>query len=371
MICIDCGINVKSGRPVLTSQGVDEEEFNDTAKAWIRLLSFFMWLTPVPIPIRSEAFGTRKPYAIWTIAALTVLTSISFFIYQKTNEFVPPGNELMLWPTTAGAHVKPIKWNRVQEIAEDLSDGQRQRLHERYGDPDQKLSDEEVVTRLITDLNASRGHFHFYQLITHAFLHDTTSIFGFIMHLGGNMLFLLVFGPRVNALIGDLATAILYPILAVAAAGAQLLAGGDVPLLGASGAIMGLAGMYLILFPAHRVFCAMWIAMWFWFRRLFCFCKIFRVRGFLILLFYFGYDIVANLLTSKSQGGVAHLAHIGGFSTGMILGFAILFSRLWNTRGGDVLSVTLGKHAWPLIGKPSRWIESQSPLPRAVSLTYR
>ena len=66
------------------------------------------------------------------------------------------------------------------------------------------------------------GEFHWYQLITHAFLHDTSSIFNFIMHLSGNLVFMLVFGTRVNALIGNLATAIVYPILAVCAATAHL-----------------------------------------------------------------------------------------------------------------------------------------------------
>ena len=55
----------------------------------------------------------------------------------------------------------------------------------------------------------------------------------------------------------------------------------------------------------------------------------------------------------------------------MILGLAILFSRLFNTRGSDVLSVILGKHAWPLIGKPSRWSGEAPQYPRAMSLNYQ
>jgi hypothetical protein len=70
------------------------------------------------------------------------------------------------------------------------------------------------------------------------------------------------------------------------------------------------------------------------------------------------------------SSGVAHWAHIGGFLAGMTLGLGVLFSRFFNTHGGDVLSVTLGKHAWPLIGKPSRWSSSTPALPRAVSLSY-
>ena len=46
------------------------------------------------------------------------------------------------------------------------------------------------------------------------------------------------------------------------------------------------------------------------------------------------------------------MAHIGGFSTGMVLGLVVLLSRMFETHGGDVLSVSLGRRAWPLIGKP-------------------
>jgi len=57
------------------------------------------------------------------------------------------------------------------------------------------------------------------------------------------------------------------------------------PMLGASGAIQGLAGMYLILFPVHRVYCAMWIRI-----RWSLFAKVFTLRGFWVLLIYFGYS---------------------------------------------------------------------------------
>jgi membrane associated rhomboid family serine protease/pSer/pThr/pTyr-binding forkhead associated (FHA) protein len=382
-ICVDCGINVKTGRPVLTSQGVDEDSLYETAYQWIRWVSLLVWVTPMPIPIRSEAFGTRKPYAIWTIAALTTLASLAFFIAQSSGpELDTPGKELMLWaPSANAANAGGVQMDqkKIHNIARKLNEDERESLREEAHDPDGKLSDDELVAKAmaaaVAEVASSRGEFHYYQLITHAFLHDTSSIYNFAMHLAGNMLFLLVFGTRVNAMIGNIATAILYPILAVSAATVHLLSlgnGPSGPMLGASGAIMGLAGMYLILFPAHRVFCAMWISLWLRFRRIFG-CKIFRLRGFWILLTYFGYDLLMNYISSHFglSGGVAHMAHIGGFATGMVLGFGILFSRLWNTHGGDVLSVTLGKHAWPLIGKPSRWIQSPAPLPQAVSLTYR
>jgi membrane associated rhomboid family serine protease len=71
-------------------------------------------------------------------------------------------------------------------------------------------------------------------------------------------------------------------------------------------------------------------------------------------------------------GGVAHWAHTGGFLTGAAIGLGLLFSRMFNTHGGDVLSVALGKHAWPLIGKPARWhLPPGANLPRATSLNFQ
>jgi membrane associated rhomboid family serine protease/pSer/pThr/pTyr-binding forkhead associated (FHA) protein len=366
-LCIDCGINIATGRPVLTSQGVDENFLYEYANQWIRWVSLLVWVTPLPIPIRSEAFGTRKPYAIWTIAAATVLASITFFIAQNMGGGFygnRPGSELMLWPP-GGHHLKvaSLRPEKIHAIAVKMTAQEREQLRREFDDPDGRLSDDELVSRAVSlvaaEMAAAGGEFHWYQLITHAFLHDTSSIYNFVMHLAGNLLFLLVFGSRVNALIGNIATACLYPILAIGAATVHLLSMGDGPsgpMLGASGAIMGLAGMYLVLFPAHHVYCAMWISIWLRFRRLYG-CKIFRMRGFWILLIYFGYDILMNAISSHfgHGGGVAHWAHIGGFLTGATLGLGVLFSRMFNTHGGDVLSVTLGRNAWPLIGRPSRW----------------
>ena len=97
-ICVDCGINLKTGRTVLTSQGIDVESLREEAYRWIWWVSLLIWVTPMPIPIRSEAFGTRKPYAIWTIAILTVLASLAFFMVNGLDKSGDePGRELMLW----------------------------------------------------------------------------------------------------------------------------------------------------------------------------------------------------------------------------------------------------------------------------------
>ena len=379
-ICVGCGIDIKTGRPVLTRQDVDEDMLYAHAEQWIRWVSLLVWVTPMPIPIRSEAFGTRKPYAIWTIAIATVLASITFFIAQNAGNGA--GMNFMLWPPGRQAALSSslVSPEEIHQIAQKMTPEDRLEYRQDLNDPQGRLSDDELVQRELDKELADKlppvGKFQWYQLITHAFLHDTSSVYNFLMHLAGNLLFMLVFGTRVNALIGNLATAIVYPILAVCAASVHLMSLGNGPagpMLGASGAIMGLAGMYLILFPVHHVYCAMWISLWLRFRRLFG-CKIFQLRGFWILLIYFGYDILMNAISTHFHvgGGVAHWAHIGGFLTGAAVGLGLLLSRMFNTHGGDVLSVALGKHAWPLIGKPARWhLPPGANLPRATSLNFQ
>jgi membrane associated rhomboid family serine protease len=118
-------------------------------------------------------------------------------------------------------------------------------------------------------------------------------------------------------------------------------------MIGASGPVMGLAGMYLVLFPAYRVHMATWIRMIFWLGLTF-----FTIRGFWVVLFYIMFDVLSTLL--GNQDNVAHWAHLGGFVAGMVIALVLLLTRVVNAHGGDILSVMLGKHAWPLVGRPGR-----------------
>ena len=373
-ICIDCGIHVTTGRPLITRLGIDENQLHESAYQMIRWASLIMRVTPLPMPLRSEAYGARKPYAIWTIAILTTVVSIVFLFmrYPGANSLNldRPGKELMLfspWATNMPVTLETVNPVTVRDIARRINPFDRDELRDKY-DPGGQMSDEQLAAHLLVDAyNYSHGEFHWYQLFTHMLLHDPVSIIGFILHLGGNMLFLLVFGTRVNALIGDLATAILYLVVGVCAAVTHLVVLGphnEAGMLGASGAIFGLAGIYLILFPVHKVMCAMWIRFGlFW--RGFLRYKIFAVRGFWILLIYFGLELLLGVITAHLNGngaGVAHWAHIGGFTSGMVIGLAIMFSRQFNANNGDLLSIVLGKFSWPLIGKPSQWKDRRQSL---------
>lgn len=190
------------------------------------------------------------------------------------------------------------------------------------------------------------GQYHAYQLLTNAFLHSD------LMHIAGNLLFLLVFGSRVNALVGNIPSLVLYPVLAIAASIAYMISAQHQPphpALGASGAIMGLAGMYFVFFPVHKVHMAAWLR-----RGLFggfqLHLKLFALRGFWVVLFYIAFDVVYTALGVDDN--VAHWAHLGGFIAGMIIALILLTTRLVNARGGDLFTAILGRHAWALVGKP-------------------
>ncbi len=199
---------------------------------------------------------------------------------------------------------------------------------------------------LAVSLPPTQARFHWYQLLTSAFLH------GGILHLAGNLLFMLVFGWRVNELVGNGKMLILYPLLAAASAGTYHIMASDqpmVPYLGASGAIMGLAGMYLVLFPAQKVH------MIAWFRLLLLRAwKIFRVSGFWMLLLWVAFNDVLPTALKRSDH-VAHWAHLGGFVAGAFIAIVLLVTRLVTARGRISSRGSLGNARGDCWGGRARW----------------
>jgi membrane associated rhomboid family serine protease/pSer/pThr/pTyr-binding forkhead associated (FHA) protein len=348
-ICTSCGVDVKSGRSLVMSKGLDEESLAVNADNWIRVLS---WIIPFGVvPVASEAFGTRKPIATWVIAAITTVVSIGYFIaWHSTGADEEPGpavQNMMQWsghpPTVA----------EVEKMLREARDEARQSRYR--GDRElAEATDEELREAATEHVKSLEGvGFHWYQLITAALIHNTDNIVEFVFHLGGNMLFFFVFGMRVNELIGNAKFGIVYPLLAIGSGlvsqimhmGGTLQAG-----LGASGAIMGLAGMYFVLFPIQRVHMVAWIRMgiltgWR------CFYKLFRMHGFWLLVLWVGYHDLLPMIFNF-QDNVGHWAHVGGFVVGAGLCLGLLLSRQTSAHGNDILSVALGRRAWALVGKP-------------------
>lgn len=328
-ICVACGIDLKTGRAILTRSGVDENDVHIRTENVVSLISWIFWTGLYPVA--SDAFGTCRPYFIRGIAIVTVVASLLFLVSSWTSpwEELPAGSGMMLWPPAWALNDQP--------------EAQRAEL-EAWAAEDQ-ITVEELESILAQF--APSVDFKWYQLVTHAFLHAD------LVHLAGNMLFLLVFGTRVNALIGNIATAVVYPLLAVGAALAHLYFDGSDggAMLGASGAIMGLAGMYLLFFPVNTVWMTGWIR-WGLIGGFHLSYRVWALRGFWVVLFYIAFDVLYTVL--GADDGVAHWAHLGGFGLGMIVALLLLVTRLTDARGGDLLSVMFGRHAWALVGRPNR-----------------
>lgn len=147
--------------------------------------------------------------------------------------------------------------------------------------------------------------------ITSMFLHGSWG------HLLGNMLFFWVFADNIEDIMGRGRFLLFYLLCGVLAAGAHILVGpsSPVPTVGASGAISGIMGAYLVLYPQVRV------------RMLFIFIvffKVIRMRAWIVLIFWLAWQVITGLpelmtVRPDVSSGVAVWAHIGGFLAGALL----------------------------------------------------
>ena len=142
----------------------------------------------------------------------------------------------------------------------------------------------------------------YFNFLSSMFMH------GDIMHIFGNMLFLWIFGDNLENLLGHIRFAVFYIVCGFAAALAQIVMepSSAIPMLGASGAISGVLGGYLLLFPQRQV-------------RAIIFNFLTTVPAFVALGLWIGYQILLGFLAPAGQGGVAYAAHIGGFIAGVVL----------------------------------------------------
>lgn len=143
-------------------------------------------------------------------------------------------------------------------------------------------------------------------VFTSMFLH------GGWMHLIGNMLYLWIFGNNIEDCMGHGRFVLFYLLCGIAAAMAQALPdpGSVVPMIGASGAISGVLGAYLMLYPRAHVLVAIPLGF---------FLYTARLPALAVLGFWFVFQVLNSLLTAQQGGGVAWGAHIGGFVAGMVL----------------------------------------------------
>ena len=147
------------------------------------------------------------------------------------------------------------------------------------------------------------------------------------LHLGGNMLFLWIFGDNVEHRIGHGLYLAFYLVAGIIASFAQILTdvGSIIPTLGASGAISGVLGAYLVMFPTNRVTV-------FLFRFLLPVPAIVAIGMWAVLQFING---IGAFAVTEQTGGVAYMAHIGGFVAGVVAGlfFRGIFREPRHPRG--------------------------------------
>ena len=153
-------------------------------------------------------------------------------------------------------------------------------------------------------------------LISSMFLHA-----GF-MHLAGNMLFLYIFGDNMEDELGHGRFLLFYLATGVAAGLMQVVAApfSNVPTIGASGAIAGVMGGYLLMFPKAKVDILIIFIVFF---------RILPIPAWIMLGLWMGLQVLGGLSSSGDEGGVAYWAHAGGFIAGLIAAIP-----LWRRRGG-------------------------------------
>jgi len=164
--------------------------------------------------------------------------------------------------------------------------------------------------QVVRDSFGNTGEIHHFATPLPVYFNFLSSMFmhGSVAHIFGNMLFLWVFGDNLENLIGHIRYFAFYIICGFAAAFAQIVMDSDsvIPMLGASGAISGVLGGYLVQFPQRRV-------------RAVIFNFLTEVPAFVALGLWIVYQIIVGYMSSAETGGVAYAAHIGGFIAGAAL----------------------------------------------------
>ncbi len=166
----------------------------------------------------------------------------------------------------------------------------------------------------------SRHHFEPWQPITSMFIHA-----GF-MHIFGNMLFLMVFGPPVEDRFGRIGFTVFYFAGGIAS-GLAHIAVESAPAVGASGAIAAVSGAFLVLFPNTRIRCFV----------IFFIIGIFMIPSWWLIGLFVVLDLGAQVFTPAN--GIANIAHLGGYAFGIITALTLLVAGILPKEPYDMFSI--------------------------------
>ena len=171
-----------------------------------------------------------------------------------------------------------------------------------------------IENRRVADVTTVDGPFPQSTLPAWLTIFSAMFVHGGLLHIGGNMWFLWIFGDNVEDRMGKGRFLLFYLITGLAAAAAQIVSdpGSSTPMVGASGAVAGVLGAYMLLYPHGRVLTLMWIV---WF------VQFIELPAIIVLGMWIVLQVIQAMIGqgTLSGGGVAYLAHIGGFLAGMAL----------------------------------------------------
>ena len=224
------------------------------------------------IPLQDENPTRITPYVTWALIAFNII----IYLMQATGGMVE--TQAGLRGTLAGLTMIPV----------------------------------EVTQGIDLPINGPTIQPAFLTIFSAMFLH------GGLLHLGGNMLFLLIFGNNIEDVLGHAKYLLFYLACGFLAAVTQILMNpaSIVPTLGASGAIAGVLGAYVLLFPHARVKSLIFLGFFITVARL----PAYVVLGFWIISQFFSQWTHAMQSVGRAEsGGVAYVAHIGGFFAGLLL----------------------------------------------------
>ncbi|HVX89855.1 MAG TPA: rhomboid family intramembrane serine protease, partial [Gemmatimonadales bacterium] len=156
-------------------------------------------------------------------------------------------------------------------------------------------------------MDAGRAPLH---LLYSMFLHGSWG------HILGNLWFLYIFGNNVEEAFGHVRYALFYLASGLAAAALQVFAepGSMIPMVGASGAISGVLGAYLVLYPRARVHNLVFLGFY---------ITTIRLPAWVMLGYWILLQVVGGVMARAGEGGTAFWAHVGGFVVGILLGFGM------------------------------------------------
>ncbi len=278
------------------------------------------------VPYNVDVPMERMPIANWVLIGLTCLVSVAVLLH---------------WDPDRGAEVDDHLKDELDRAVQKGDPKEVQRVMDEI-DKRQEEAEEAIPPGA---LRWGRGVPLW--LFSYQFVHAGA------LHLIGNMIFLFVFGNAVNAKLGHWQFLVAYLLLGALAGLAFLPLSGGRPIVGASGAIMGIVGLFVVLFPRNDVQIFYWFGL--------VWAGVTRIPAYWVVLFFVVGDLIGVLL--DHEGPVAYIAHLAGAAGGFALGIALVKTRL--VRSTDYEENLLQALGYQSKEKPRRRKRKKAARPRA------